>query len=630
MGTHKKYVIGLLATAFVLSLSVGAVTLNTASAENTAQFAMIDGASVRTDDPAGIRFVTVVNDEYKATLSTNYDYVWGTKLTFQPVGGESYTVEVDTEVWTDDTKTKWNTVLLNVPDTDYLTQITAESYVKGYAKDDTEKKTIVFSDTVEAATTRSIAWAASWALNDGYTQSILSDYVGAVETTVTLDKPSLSMLEEETATLTATVEGDYGVVWTSSDKDVATVDKTGKVTAVGEGTATITASVGNNQATCAVTVALDPSKYYTTEENVVYGSDGDMIKGTKYSSTALAATAGYYVPVKENVALEGELMKMAFVIADPSATQQSNYEWKYAWIKLNDRATGEEFILRIYLPDKAFSWSNTGIGWEYGGNSQSCVQAIAALNVATTVLTLTYDETQGLLLNGKTLNKILTAANQTAYGKNPGVLTGFGEQGVDISIMLDGKGSYIVGETYVDLSKYYTTEENVTYGTDANAFTGTKYSATTLAAAEGYYVGVKENATLGADLLEVGFVIDELVSDGNANVWRHAWISFKDRVTGDEFIVHIYLPDRAFQWTQFQMGWILNGTEGQAGTGQTVTNNNLKATSLKVAYDATNGFTVNGKKFTKTPTLPEGFGVNGVDISIRLDGNAESSYVVKN
>ena len=46
-----------------------------------------------------------------------------------------------------------------------------------------------------------------------------------------------------------------GVSWSSGDKKVATVDANGKVTAVGSGTTTITATAYNKSATCKVTVA---------------------------------------------------------------------------------------------------------------------------------------------------------------------------------------------------------------------------------------------------------------------------------------------------------------------------------------------------------------------------------------
>ena len=76
-------------------------------------------------------------------------------------------------------------------------------------------------------------------------------------TGVTLDKTALNLYEGDTAKLTATVEPenttDKTIVWTSSDKTIATV-KDGTVTAVKAGTATITAACGEAKAACAVTV----------------------------------------------------------------------------------------------------------------------------------------------------------------------------------------------------------------------------------------------------------------------------------------------------------------------------------------------------------------------------------------
>ena len=76
-------------------------------------------------------------------------------------------------------------------------------------------------------------------------------------TSVTLDRATLTMTEGETQTLTATVKPDNAtdktVTWTSSNTSVAKVDR-GKVTAVAQGTATITAKAGDKTATCSVTV----------------------------------------------------------------------------------------------------------------------------------------------------------------------------------------------------------------------------------------------------------------------------------------------------------------------------------------------------------------------------------------
>lgn len=80
-------------------------------------------------------------------------------------------------------------------------------------------------------------------------------------TGITLDKSSINLNEGESYTLIPTVNPDNAVekklAWTSSDESIATVDQTGKVTAVSKGTATIkaTATDGSGKyASCSVTV----------------------------------------------------------------------------------------------------------------------------------------------------------------------------------------------------------------------------------------------------------------------------------------------------------------------------------------------------------------------------------------
>lgn len=74
---------------------------------------------------------------------------------------------------------------------------------------------------------------------------------------ISLDRTSANMQIGDSLTLKATVEPTESldtVTWSSSDNTVATVDTTGKVTAVGAGQAIITAQAGNGTATCEVIV----------------------------------------------------------------------------------------------------------------------------------------------------------------------------------------------------------------------------------------------------------------------------------------------------------------------------------------------------------------------------------------
>ncbi len=84
-----------------------------------------------------------------------------------------------------------------------------------------------------------------------------SAYVTVPATGVTLDKTSLSLEKGDSETLTATTAPDGTtdtVTWSSSDTSVATVDANGLVTAVADGTAVITATVGTISNTYTITV----------------------------------------------------------------------------------------------------------------------------------------------------------------------------------------------------------------------------------------------------------------------------------------------------------------------------------------------------------------------------------------
>lgn len=75
---------------------------------------------------------------------------------------------------------------------------------------------------------------------------------------VSLDRENITLEEENSTTLVATVKPndatDKAVTWDSSNTSIATVDQSGKVKAVKEGSSRISARVGDKQATCSVTV----------------------------------------------------------------------------------------------------------------------------------------------------------------------------------------------------------------------------------------------------------------------------------------------------------------------------------------------------------------------------------------
>lgn len=87
----------------------------------------------------------------------------------------------------------------------------------------------------------------------------VTDFVGGIinpnqeTTTVTLSETALELATGESSRLVATVSTGEKATWTTSDDSVVTVSD-GRIKAVGAGTATITASVGDVKATCTVTV----------------------------------------------------------------------------------------------------------------------------------------------------------------------------------------------------------------------------------------------------------------------------------------------------------------------------------------------------------------------------------------
>ena len=102
--------------------------------------------------------------------------------------------------------------------------------------------------------------------------TLMEDLKAETKVTVTTKVDAVTLNQNEgilnvgkSVTLTATVTpeeiaADTTVTWSSSDEAVATVDSNGKVTAVATGNATITATAGEESATCDITVQKAASK----------------------------------------------------------------------------------------------------------------------------------------------------------------------------------------------------------------------------------------------------------------------------------------------------------------------------------------------------------------------------------
>lgn len=109
---------------------------------------------------------------------------------------------------------------------------------------------------------------------------------------VTVTPSTAALVVGDTTTLTAEVlpadATDPSITWASSDEKVATVDKNGKVTAVAEGKATITATSNADDTvfgSCAVTVVSPEAEKYAV--NVIKPENGTVtVKGGKTEAYA--------------------------------------------------------------------------------------------------------------------------------------------------------------------------------------------------------------------------------------------------------------------------------------------------------------------------------------------------------
>ncbi len=129
---------------------------------------------------------------------------------------------------------------------------------------------------------------------------------------VTLDRNTLTLTENNTATLTATVAPANATVrtvtWSSSNDSVATVSSTGVVRAIKAGTATITVTTTDKSftATCTVNVTADSKdnvnglKLKVT--NAIEGYDNTVLVGTNARISATVLKDG--APVREEIKVE--------------------------------------------------------------------------------------------------------------------------------------------------------------------------------------------------------------------------------------------------------------------------------------------------------------------------------------
>ena len=240
-------------------------------------------------------------------------------------------------------------------------------------------------------------------------------WVSVIDVTeITLDKTNISLLPGKTEQLTAKVSpdnvSDKSVTWSSSDTSVAYVDNNGKVTAVADGTATITvqsALNSNIKATCLVTVAVDRTFTVggvTFTMKLVEAGTFQM-GGTEYSSEtpihSVTISKDYYIGETEvtqalwkavtgySPTSDGSSWKSSYGLGDSYPAYYISYEDVQSFITKLNSLTGEnfrmpteaewEYAARGGNKSKGYTYSGSNtvgeVAW-YDGNSSSKTHAV--------------------------------------------------------------------------------------------------------------------------------------------------------------------------------------------------------------------------------------------------------------
>lgn len=271
----KKISIAFLAAALLLCGSALALTGVSAN-ESAGAFEMETGAEVRVDNPSGIRFITKVDQAFIDNLEAenpDKEVSFGTEI--KPEGKDVAPLDIPQTVWaaeSTETVKYFKAVLTDIPESQYLTKLTATAY---YAVDGVKTY-------AENPQTRSIAYVASAAIAAGDDSAELTAIIDAAVAEISLGEDfTLNVGEEKTLAVTG---GEDLVVKFSTDNDaVATVDENGVVSAVGAGTANITATLGSRTDSVSVTVENLKKLFYSFEEEEI---------GAVYDNTLFASDQG--------------------------------------------------------------------------------------------------------------------------------------------------------------------------------------------------------------------------------------------------------------------------------------------------------------------------------------------------
>ena len=199
---------------------------------------------------------------------------------------------------------------------------------------------------------------------------------------IELEIAEIELIEGETATLKATITPENTTIttltWSSSDETIATVDASGKVTAINAGTATITATCGELTATCEVTV-----------------------------SAATIDATGLTLNLEEAEIIEGNTLQLSATVTPDNAT---NKTIKWASSDSDIATIDSNGLVTAVKPGTATITATTSTGL-----TAKCEITVIAATIDATGLTLNIEEAE--MIEGNTLHLIATVAPDNALDK---------------------------------------------------------------------------------------------------------------------------------------------------------------------------------------------------------------------
>lgn len=226
------------------------------SGEIATKISVYEKASVRKSDPSGIRFIGTIDKTYYESVKDTAEF--GGKVTFT-YGGTNHTYEqaiTDDELILDGgDEMYYQIAITDLPLDSYNVKFKMQSYVK-----ETSEATKVYS---EAYAERSIGYVAGKANADDEA-AVIDDIINVASVNFALTASRVDLNLSDATTKTVSVKGTTveEVSYEIADTNVATVAADGKITAVGVGSTTLTATVGENEKTCQINVSNVTAKEY--------------------------------------------------------------------------------------------------------------------------------------------------------------------------------------------------------------------------------------------------------------------------------------------------------------------------------------------------------------------------------